>query len=126
MPKRGIASFFNSLPKKQRTNADDQLPSDAAKTDDPSTHKAQQKRLSPSQVRSGSKVPQHLLGFLMQLNAVHDHIHRPVQRRKAATPPINLTGPPTGSTRQEPLAARKQQFIRVLGDGGDSQAAALK
>ena len=33
---------------------------------------------------------------------------------------------PTSKTAQQPGAGRKQQFIKVLGDGGDSQTAALK
>ena len=51
------------------------------------------------------------------------------QKNRSKTPVIDLTGPSAAPTRRkapEPGAARKQQFIRVLGDGGDSQAAALK
>ena len=33
---------------------------------------------------------------------------------------------PRVESGQQPGAARKEQFIRVLGDGGDSQTAALK
>ena len=51
MPKRGIASFFNSLLKKQRTNVDDQLPcTKTAEQDDPTSSKSHQKRLSPAKV----------------------------------------------------------------------------
>lgn len=51
------------------------------------------------------------------------------QKNRLTTPVIDLTGPsaaPISRKAPEPGAARRQQFIRVLGDGGNSQAAALK
>ena len=57
MPKRGIASFFSSLPKKQKTNADDQEAPEAIRQDNQGAAKGYQKRLSPAKVSPVSKVP---------------------------------------------------------------------
>ena len=50
MPKRDIASFFNSLPKKQKTERDDQLALDTTKRNPRPSLKGQQKRLTPKKV----------------------------------------------------------------------------
>ncbi len=56
MPKRGIASFFNSLPKKQKVSAEGQHAPEAAKQDEVGATKGYQKRLSPAKVSPTSKV----------------------------------------------------------------------
>ncbi len=56
MPKRGIASFFDSLPKKQKVNADGQQAAETSKQDDQGAIKGHQKRLSPAKVSPISKI----------------------------------------------------------------------
>ena len=66
MPKRGIASFFNSLPKKQKVNADGQQAQETAKQDDSGAVKGHQKRLSPAKVSPTSRISCHLWHCTLQ------------------------------------------------------------
>ena len=56
MPKRDISSFFNSLPKRQKTDSDDHVGLEAAKLGPKASSKSHQKRLTPSKVSVSTNI----------------------------------------------------------------------